>query len=59
MIKSSLKNNPQVEKKPVISKDTALRNVVEWLYVNDHNFPSREEWRTKFLEMIEFNIKSL
>lgn len=46
------------EKKPItITKEQALRNIAEWLYVNDGRMLSKNEWREALLLMLEWNIK--
>ena len=33
-----------------ITPEQAYSLVVEWLYLNDHSFPNKMDWRKSFLE---------
>lgn len=47
------------KKEETITKETARRNIAQWLYVNDGAMPNKQEWRLKLLEMIDWNIKRI
>lgn len=42
-----------------ISKTQAKINILEWLYTNDGGYSNKLDWRKKFLEVIDFNIKAI
>lgn len=42
-----------------ISKERALKNISQWLYVYDGAYPNKSEWRRELLIMLEFNIGRL
>lgn len=58
-----MKKEKKKIEKPVkivtISKETARRNIVEWLYVNDGGYPNKLKWREAFVLMLEWNIKRI
>jgi len=53
------KDNIQKPKEITISKETAKRNIAEWLYVNDGAMENKQAWRIGLIEVIAFNINHL
>jgi len=42
-----------------ITREKALRNIAEWLFVNSKPLLKDKEWREKLLEVIEWNISKM
>lgn len=43
--------------KEKITKETAYKNVVEWLYVNDGKYEDKNKWRAELLTVIRWNFE--
>lgn len=54
-----MKNNEPIPKAPTVSKELAMRNIAEWLYVNDKEIDNNKEWREGLLQVIHWNIKRI
>ena len=42
-----------------ITKAQAYQNIIEWLYINDGNYPSKAAWRKAFVDMLNWNFSNL
>ena len=49
----------KVKKEPTITKETARRNIAQWLYVYDGSYMTKNEWRKELIAMLDWNIKHI